>query len=135
MPKQYNKTEAFAYFGAVMDNVRWSWSGISEDGNTVVIVLWQDGVKFENGIPVYRDEDDLDAEWRQRTGSIYRSRHLRHAMEHCGGKFRAVIAKVRDVNADPREIESCFPQKNVIWTITSFDDKTDAFTAYGSPVK
>ena len=130
MPRQWNKTEAFDHFGVELENVRWSWSGVSTNGETVAVVLWQDAVKTVDGQPRYHDDDDLDAEWRQRIGAKRRIEHLKHAMEHLGGRFRAVIAKAVDTKADPRQIEKCFPQQGVFWQLDSFDESTGAFTAH-----
>lgn len=130
MPRSWSKTEAFEHFGAQLENVRWSWSGVSEDGQTVVLVLWQDGVKGKGGELRYHDDEDLDAAWRQRIGAKRRIEHLKHAIENLGGRFRAVIAKAVDTTADPRQIEKCFPQQNAFWQIDSFDEATGAFTAH-----
>lgn len=130
MPRSWTKTEAFAHFDTELENVRWSWSGISRDGNTVVILLWQDGVKKSDDCFVYWDEEELEAEWRTRTGAKRRSEHIQHAVDHCKGRFCAVIAIAKDVNSDPREIDRCFPQQGVTWLIDSFDYDTGAFRAH-----
>ena len=41
--------EAFAQFGVAGRNQRWSWSARSDDGETVVLTLWQDLVKVRDG--------------------------------------------------------------------------------------
>jgi hypothetical protein len=43
LPRQWSKTEAFAHYDVEMENTRWSWSGVSEDGRSAVVVLWADG--------------------------------------------------------------------------------------------
>jgi len=103
---------------------------MSADGKTVALVLWQDGIKGRNGELRYHDDEDLAAEWRQRIGAARRSEHLKHAVNHLGGRFRAVIAKAVDSSTDPRQIEKCFPQEGVEWQIETFDDQTGAFRAY-----
>jgi hypothetical protein len=50
------------------------------------------------------------------------------ASEHCGGRFHVIIAKAKDVNADPRSIEECFPSK-VVMRLTHFDRETGALVA------
>jgi hypothetical protein len=132
MPKGWTKTEAFAHFGVELDNVRWSWSGVSPDEETVAVLLWQDGVRRDGDRIVYADDEDLNAEWRRRQGHAARVRHLAHCLAR-GGRFRAVIARAADVNADPREIASCFPQQGVWWQLDSFDEATGAFTAHALP--
>lgn len=130
MKKHWNKTTAFGHFGVTLENVQWSWSGVSGDASTVAVVLWQDGVKGKNGDFVYLDNDDLDAQWRERTGNKRRIEHLRHTMGNLDGRFRAIIAKAVDTDADPREIENCFPQEGVFWQLDSLDDDSGAFTAH-----
>jgi hypothetical protein len=130
MRKQWTKTTAFGHFGVTLENVQWSWSGISDDAQTVAVVLWQDGVKGRDGGLVYLDDEDPAAEWRQRIGNKRRVQHLRHALEALDGKFRAIVAKAVDVHADPRKIEKCFPQEDVFWRVDSLDDITGAFTAH-----
>lgn len=130
MRENWNKTTAFAHFGVVLANTRWSWSGRSADMQTVALVLWQDRVKGKNGALTYDDTDDPAAEWRRRPGATERTELLRYCRDHLGGRFRAVIAVAVDVNADPRETGRCFPQKNVWWLLDEFDDVTGAFGAH-----
>lgn len=130
MRETWNKTTAFEYFGVPLLNTRWSWSGRSSDSSVVALVLWQDGVKGKNGELTYDDTEDADAEWRSRPGSKERTKILEHCRDYLGGRFRAVIAVAIDVKADPRQIERCFPQKDVFWQLDYFDDKTGAFSAH-----
>jgi hypothetical protein len=126
----WSKTDAFAYFDVVMENRRWSWSGVSGDGATVVLVLWQDRIERRKGRYSYADDKELDAEWRRRPGHSARIRHLKHALDNLGGRFRTVIAKAEDTRASPRKIASCFPQSEVFWQLDSFDEESGAFTAH-----
>lgn len=133
MARSWSKTDAFALFGVGLDNTRWSWSGVSPDGATVCVLLWQDAVKRAGDRFEYADDEDLDAEWRTRLGHTARVRHLAHCRDQCDGRFRAVIARAVDTAADPREIDSCFPQQGVWWQLDSFDEGTGAFTAHALP--
>jgi hypothetical protein len=133
MPRQWNKTESFGHFGAAMTNTRWSWSGVSPDGGVVVVVLWQDVVKGRDGRLTYADEDDLDADWRRRPGHSERIEHLRHCRDNLEGRFRAVIARAVNVNADPRDIAACHPQQGVWWQLDHLDEETGAFRAHVLP--
>jgi hypothetical protein len=130
MPRTWTKTEAFGHFGTQLTNVRWSWSGVATDGGVVALVLWTDAVKPLDGRIVYLDEDDLDAEWRRRPGHADRVRHLLHCRDELGGRFRAVLARAADEDADPREIAACFPQQDVWWQIDELDEATGAFRAH-----
>ena len=125
----WNKTTSFEHFGVKLVNTRWSWSGRSEDGSVVTLVLWQDQVKGKNGDLKYDDTKDPEAEWRSRPGSIERTKMLIHCRDHLGGRFRAVIAVAVDIDADPRKIERCFPQKGVFWQLDDFTATTGAFSA------
>ena len=129
MPKIWTKTEAFAHFGVELENVQWSWSGMSTSHGAVVVVLWQDGIKGRDANWFYHDDDELDAEWRNRIGNKRRIEHLLYARDHNGGRFQAVTAKALDVKADPRKIEKCWPQMDVHWLLEYLDDKTGAFRA------
>lgn len=133
MPKNWTKTKAFAHFGVRLDNVRWSWSGVSADGSTVAVVLWQDAVKGREGQLTYADDEELDARWRERLGHDARIRHLAHCRDRLNGRFRAIIARAVDVDADPREIASCFPQEAAVWQLDHLDEDTGAFTAHAMP--
>jgi hypothetical protein len=130
LPRTWTKTEAFDRFGVKLINTRWSWSGTSVEGDVVALVLWKDAVKPSNGVFVYADIDDLDAEWRKRPGHAERVKHLARCRDELGGRFRAVIARAVDEKADPREIASCYPQERVWWQLDEFDDGTGAFTAH-----
>jgi len=113
-----------------MENTRWSWSGVSADGQSAVLVLWADGVRRDSaGNFIYEDNKDLDAEWRRRPGHSARVRHLLHVRDALGGEFNAIIARAEDVKAEPRKIQSCYPHEGVVWTLTSFEPATGAFTA------
>lgn len=129
MRENWNKTTSFEHFGAKLVNTRWSWSGQSDDGSVVALVLWQDGVKGKNGDLTYDDTENPNAEWRGRPGSIERTQLLKHCRDNLDGRFRAVIAVAVDVEGDPRQIDRCFPQKGVFWQLDYFDDVTGAFTA------
>ena len=130
MPRQWSKTEAFAHYDVEMENTRWSWSGVSADGRSAVLVLWADRIRRDpDGKWIYEDERDLDAAWRKRSGHTARVRHLTHISDELGGKFNAIIARAEDVNASPRKIASCYPHEGVIWTLTRFDPTTGAFAA------
>lgn len=130
MPRCLAKTEAFEHFETKLTNVRWSWSGISPDQSVVALVLWQDVVKGLNCELTYADGDDLDAAWRQRPGHAERIRHLAHCRDALGSRFRAVIARAVDVEADPRDIVACHPQQGVRWQLDHLDEATGAFRAH-----
>lgn len=130
MRETWNKTTAFEHFGVHLVNTRWSWSGRSNDGSVVALVLWQDGVKGKAGNFVYDDTEEPTAAWRSRPGSTERTALLKHCRDQLDGRFRAVIAIAVDLTADPRQIARCFPQKDVFWQLDEFDESTGAFSAH-----
>jgi hypothetical protein len=131
MPQHWTHSDAYAYFKAKGNNSRWSWSGRSEDGKTVVLTLWQDHlVKGENKSLIYHAKAREDAaEWLKRPGNRERLENLKWAKEHCQGLFRVVIGIAEDVNARPREIKECFPHPNLTMKITELDENTGEFRA------
>ncbi len=129
MRETWNKTTPFEHFGVKLVNTRWSWSGKSDDGSVIALVLWQDGVKGKSGNLIYDDTEDPNAKWRKRAGSVERTEFLKHCRDNLGGRFRAVIAVAVDVTADPRQIDRCFPQKGVFWQLGDFDEMSGAFNA------
>ena len=62
--------QAFASYGAVCANPRWSWSARSPEGKTVVMTLWKDGVRL-NGKSFYYDSFDLEGsgKWKDLPGN------------------------------------------------------------------
>ena len=132
MAKRWTRTECFSHFGAAGANPRWSWSGRSTDGETVVITLWQDKLKRRpDGTWIYVDHDDRGHDWTRRPGNSERLEHLKHAVDNLGGLFRVVVAKAKDVDASHGAIEDCFPQPNLIMKIIELDRETGEFTASG----
>lgn len=103
---------------------------MAEDGSMVALVLWQDAIKSREGKLVYHDDSELDAEWRTRHGHNERIRHLAHCRDKLEGRFRVVIARAVDREADPRDIASCHPQEGVWWKLDEFDEETGAFSAH-----
>jgi hypothetical protein len=73
------------------------------------------------------------AEWIKRPGNRERLENLKWAKENCGGLFRVVIAKAKDVTARPRAIMECFPQPNLIMKIMELDEATGEFRAVSIP--
>jgi hypothetical protein len=119
MAKVWTKTEAFAHFGATMTNVQWSWSARTPDGKTVVLSLWGDRFSWKKRpIEYHEREDDPPPEWIARLGNRERLENLIWAQEHCGRVFRVIMARAKDKNAEPREIEECFPRADLVMRIT-----------------
>lgn len=127
--KNWNKSEAFAYFGASGKNSRWSWSGRSPDGKTVVLTLWRDEFSYKSEPATYDCFGLKTAIWSNRHGNRERLENLIWARDQCDGLFRVVIAVAEDVKAEPRAIASCFPHPTMVMRITDLDENTGEFRA------
>lgn len=128
MAKGWTRGSAVAYFGAKVGNLRWSWSGRSADGKTVVMTMWQDEIKTENGKVVYESRPRPPHE-RKKPGATERLENLKWARDHCDGLVRVVIAVAKDPTASPRQAESWFPHPTLVMKITDSDERTAAFRA------
>ncbi|MGP9821937.1 hypothetical protein ACTZWW_18110 [Salinarimonas sp. NSM] len=123
-----SRRNAFAAFGTRARNDRWSWSARSDDGRTVVVVLWQDYFTSEAGRRVYErpgfDPKYVDA----RLGFRELMDNLAWARDHCDGRFHVVVAIAKDCKAEPRSIQECFASK-LVMELTHLDAATGAFRA------
>jgi hypothetical protein len=117
--------KSFAHFGVAPANPRWSWSARNLTSAIVVLVLWQDRFRVVNGRLVYVfDPSDSNPE---AAGSSERLYNLQWAIDHCGGVVRIVVAIAKDVDAKPRAIADCFPQRTLVMRIVYFDPQTGKF--------
>jgi hypothetical protein len=130
MAEFWTARDAFAHFGAVMKNPRWSWSARSPDGNVVVITWWKDEERRHDGKLVYdcRHHPRLD-QWRDRHGNRDRTRNLAHARDHCDGLFRIVWAKARDPSERVRETVERYPDDAVWMRLVELNERTGEFLA------
>jgi hypothetical protein len=130
MARKWTKTEAFAHFGVSLTNVRWSWSGRTTDGKTVVLALWSD--RFTRKTSPIRYEavrTDANEKWLARPGNRERLDNLISAQTNCQGLFRVVMLTPKDAQSDPREIAEAFPKSEMLMRITEFDKQTGEFRA------
>src|SRR5271165_1719229 len=100
MPAKMTHTKAFAHFGTKPRNVQWSWSAISDDGNTVVATLWQDKFVRKNGHTIY-DEKGLVPTPEGKPGFKELRDNLALAQDNCGGLIHVIIAIAKDTEASP----------------------------------
>ena len=130
MSKDMGLAKCFKAYNARGANPRWSWSARSEDGKTVVLTLWQDGIKVQGKAVTY-DSFDLEGsgEWQALPGNRERIENLRWARDKCGGRFRVVITVAKDVSAVPRSIAQCFPKHNLTMRLLDLDENTGEFRA------
>lgn len=127
MPRTTTLSEAFAFFGTVPRNSRWAWSAVSPDGMTVAVTLW-DHERAADGSVDFFDEKKRER-WVGRLGNRDRIKNLRHALDHCDGKFRVVRVIAKDTHADPRQIKDRIADPLTIMQISHFDEETGEFAA------
>lgn len=130
MAGRWTLTKAYEYFGAKPVNPRWSWSAKSSDGRVVVLTIWEDEVKILNGtmvLDVYGNPRLAD--WTNRIGNRERIRNLLWARDQCGGLFRVVMNRAKDINASPRSILATFPHETLVMRLTDLNEITGEFRA------
>ena len=126
--KTMNKKDAFAQFGVVQLNERWSWSGVSEDQRTLVLTLWTDQYQFDKETKIHHwSTFNCDSErWVNDHGNSHRIRDIQFALEHLEGRFRG-IAVTPDSSQLPERViltGSVKPLLHLEWQITDFDPAT-----------
>ena len=123
-------SDCFSVFDARMWNTRQAWSGISEDRKTVVITLWQDKIKILGDRLVFSTEVEGDLKvWKARLGHKWRMKHIRYALDKCGGRFRAILLFPEYKKGAKKTTKARYPQENIWWRITDFNDDTGEYTA------
>jgi hypothetical protein len=124
--KKFSHKTAFDYFGVQPRNYRWSWS--ARNDTSVVVTLWHDRFLCDDdGKLVYKAKMPIGEEnkpgWRELV------ENLEFAQQHCGGKFKMILAVAEDVKAKPRRIRECWPDPDKTLKIRSFDAKTGGLIA------
>src|SRR5260370_29362114 len=104
----WTRAGGLAQVGVRLRNNQWSWSGRSEDGQTVAITVWTDKVKREDDSFVYRQIAYTEAE-RGRPGFRELIENLRWARDHCGGFGKIVMTRGKDEKSNPPEGGRCYP--------------------------
>jgi hypothetical protein len=126
VPKKYNHTQCFEFFGVKPRNIFWSWSGRSDDGKDVAVTLWQDG--FEDKGRIYRSwRTDRPGEWKSRPGFVELIENLALARNNAEGRVHVIVAKAKDEKAQPRSIERCFPQPNLKMRVVELNEAEGTF--------
>lgn len=127
MPRVTTLTAAFEHFGTVPRNPRWAWSAVSDDHRTVAVTLWEDEIAADGSVDFF-GHPDLEW-WSPQLGNKDRIRNLMIARDNCGGRFRVVRVKARDVNERPRQIAERYPDDDVIMRLVDLDEETGEFSA------
>jgi hypothetical protein len=128
MAKKWTHTAAYKHFGTKPKNVQWSWSARSDDGKTVVVTLWQDRFKRRNNHLSYESLGFDPGNPDTRPGFRELMENLTWAQSHCGGQFKVITAIAKDITAEPRSIQECFPTKMVM-RLTHLDVTKGAYSA------
>ena len=124
------KVKAFAELGVSLRNDRWSWSGKTTDGTTVVLQLWKDRLNYKTKPISYSDFDDpLLPKWINLPGNRERIENLKWEQEHCDNKFRVVIGVAKDVTSETRETAEAYAKRNMVMKIVEFDQNSGEFRA------
>ena len=122
--------DAFDYFGACRKNPRWSWSGRSLDGETVVLTLWKDQITDLKQRPVVCDNYGKNVHlWTKKPGNRERIENLIWARDHCNARFRVILVTARDEHKQPRTIKDCYPDPHLVMQLTDLDEETGEFCA------
>ena len=121
---------AFRQAGAKAANPRWSWSARSENGEIVVMTLWEDLIDFKSAPISYSTfgRANLLSGVMQR-GNRESLQNLKWARDECAGKFRVVILRAQDPTVEPRTIKTAHYQARMIFELTELNEQTGEFRA------
>ena len=123
------KVKAFKHFGVTLGNDRWSWSGRTEDGAKVVITVWTDEMNHGTKPPSCNFFGHLRLDqWTNLPGNRERIENLMWARDNCDGRLHVVMAKAKDANVVPREIDEAYPTK-IVMRLLKLDENTGEFSA------
>lgn len=128
MPKKWTHTGAFAHFSTKPRNVQWSWSARNEDESTVVVTLWQDQFRNDDGKLIYVRPAFDPAQPDTRPGFRELMDNLTWAEANSASEFKVIMAVAKDVTAHPRSIARCFPSE-IKMRLTELDVNTGYFRA------
>ena len=121
--------ECFAHFGAVCASRRFSKSAVTQDGQTVVVAMWEDEVQRDGDRVVYELRYKPKLKGKVRGVDFELVANLKWARDHCFGLVRVVMVAAEDVTAEPRKITGCYPDDSLVMRITGFDSYTRTFRA------
>ena len=94
------------------------------------MTLWEDLFDRTTRPVTYSNFNSKDlAFWKDQLGNSERIENIKWAKANCGGKFRVVLTRARDVEAHPRSIAAARADENLIMQIKDFDPDTGEFSA------
>jgi len=122
--------EALARFEAVAANPRWAWSARRRDGTVVVLILWIDRVRYDEGKWVYDTrKPPLHMKGKPKPGKCDRLKNLVLARANCSGRFRVVWCEAKDTNAEVRQTVKWWPDEDLWMQLTHLDEQSGEFRA------
>ena len=119
--------DAFAFFGTVPDNPRWSWSALSPDSQRVAITVWENEVGADGFLDFFGHPGLAD--WMTKPGNRERIRNLKTARDQCGGLFHVIWVTARDLSESPWTIAGRYPEEHFVMKLVDLDEKTGEFSA------
>jgi hypothetical protein len=122
-------TRCFTHFGAVCASNRFSKSAITQDGQTVVIAIWEDEVQRDGDRVIYQSRYRPALKGKSRRIESELMANLKWAQDHCGGLVRVVILTAEDVTAEQRKIMYCYADDSLVMHITELDCRSRTFRA------
>ncbi len=139
------KKDAFASYGIVQDNERWSWSGINTDNippinpdldlPLCVMTIWTDQRKFDKEKRQY-EWSTFNAEneiWRDSFGNKKRIEHIKFCLKNMDGKFKAIFVEPINpgVYDETRAIKKITVNHKITFEIIDFNKDTGECSAIG----
>jgi hypothetical protein len=129
MNRAWTLSTSFEHFGAVRSRRHFGGSAISDNGETVVVALWEDEISRDDSVVTYRSRCEPTLKGKSERISLQWKSHLKWALTRCDGFVRVVVLRAVDTRASPRVMESCYPDDNLVLRITHFDAATGCFQA------
>lgn len=123
-------TDAFKEAGYQLTSPRIQWSSLSADGARVAITIWADEIdKTQEPWQFDCRGDPRIDEWINKPGNALRMRHLKHALERCGGKVDLILCRAENPKAVTRKVVAARWWKERIGLIQpgELDEDTGAF--------
>jgi hypothetical protein len=129
MRQIWTLSTCFEHFGAPRSRRHFGGSAISGDGGTVVIAMWDDEIVREDSRVTYQSRFGPTLKGKSHRVSLQWLSHIKWAISHCNSRVRVVVLTPEDAQANPRTIQSCYPDDSLVLHITDFNAKTGCFRA------
>ena len=128
-----NKKKAFEEFGITQKNERWSWAGMTDDKELVVLTIWTDQKKWDKKNKIFRTStfNQNNEIWKDSLGNLERIEIIKHCINNLDSKFRVIfmVPKKPGVIEETRECKNAMPYFPTWFKITQFDKETGEFSS------